>query len=333
MHKSIKELLECPSCRGELEWNILKEDKERIIDAEILCKECGAKYEVRDEIAVFLTPDLYRNDLWEKGESQIGKFFKENKDVLENLINTEVDDLNGADLWYLASYYEINEDFDKSIPLFEKAFKKVYAPKFLEAWENSRKYIIDNVKEDELVVDIASGKGYLIKEMLERIPNKIVATDFSPTILIRNKKYFKKIGLYDNLSLMSFDARRTPFKKESVDLLTSNIGLSNVENSGKLAEEIYRIVKDRTLFYFQFLDESDQKHMDLLKKYGVQDMNVKSLCSKVFDKTKLKYTFENSIVVKIEPTPVGEIVSGAEIDGIPIHPVNCECTILHGKRK
>ena len=55
MHKFIKEMLECPSCHGDLSWDIKDETNERIVNATIICDKCGADYEVRDEIAVFLT--------------------------------------------------------------------------------------------------------------------------------------------------------------------------------------------------------------------------------------------------------------------------------------
>lgn len=64
MHKQHIDLFQCPLCHGELKWDIKTESKDRVINAEIGCLECSEQYEVKDEIAVFLTSELSRNDLW-----------------------------------------------------------------------------------------------------------------------------------------------------------------------------------------------------------------------------------------------------------------------------
>ncbi len=65
MHKHYMDMLICPLCHNELEWHIKEENDDRIINADITCSSCHSEYEVRDEIAVFLTNSLSRNDLWE----------------------------------------------------------------------------------------------------------------------------------------------------------------------------------------------------------------------------------------------------------------------------
>ena len=55
MHKFIKDMLECPSCHGELNWDIKDETNERIVNATIICDKCGADYEVRNTAISSLT--------------------------------------------------------------------------------------------------------------------------------------------------------------------------------------------------------------------------------------------------------------------------------------
>ncbi|MCK8058658.1 MULTISPECIES: methyltransferase domain-containing protein [unclassified Fusibacter] len=332
MFKEIKELLECPACHGELTWMIQEHTEERIVNAQIKCTECHADYEVKDEIGMFLTPDLVRNDLWEKVDGVIVNFFNENPDIFKELENADPHTMNGTDLWYLASYYESKENFDKSQALFDIAFPKIYEADYLSAWRSGMDYITDSLQPEKIMVDIASGKGYLVRRTLEKTTNKVVATDFSPTVLVRNKAYYKHLGLYDRLSLVAFDARRTPFKNESVELMTTNLGLSNIENSGTIANEIDRISKSKVMFYLEFLDESDKAHVDFLNEYKMADMNLRSNCLQVFEDKAFTISFDNDIEVLKSPTPKGNIIEGVGIDSLPLHPIKYSCCVMVGEK-
>jgi len=65
-----------------------------------------------------------------------------------------------------------------------------------------------------------------------------VATDYSPHVLRQDRRRLVSFGLYDKISLLAFDARRTPFKNGAVETLTTNVGLSNVENPRNLLKEL-----------------------------------------------------------------------------------------------
>jgi uncharacterized protein YbaR (Trm112 family) len=100
MHKQFVEMLVCPLCHKELEWHIKEESEDRIINANIICPSCQEEYEIKDEIAVFLTNVLSRNDLWDMGENWLEKYFRDKPDVYEKLMNIPEEELNGADYCY-----------------------------------------------------------------------------------------------------------------------------------------------------------------------------------------------------------------------------------------
>jgi uncharacterized protein YbaR (Trm112 family) len=156
MYKQYIEMLVCPICHKELEWHIEKEEHERIIDAKAACSCCGAEYEVRDEIGVFLTGQLSRNDLWNQGESSLEKFFKEKPEVYEKLVNTPEEELNGADYWFKASYFEMKRDFLTSSRMFKQALEKIYTQDYINGWDSQMQYIVDNINSHEPIIDIAS---------------------------------------------------------------------------------------------------------------------------------------------------------------------------------
>ena len=81
MHDFLVPLLECPACHGTLAWKVLKRCRERIEEAEASCTACGTAYPTREGIALFLTPDLPRNDLWEQVETGLGHYLREHPEV------------------------------------------------------------------------------------------------------------------------------------------------------------------------------------------------------------------------------------------------------------
>ncbi len=172
MHKKHINMLECPVCHGDLRWDIEEENGDRIINAQIICSKCKADYEVRDEIAVFLTPDLPRNDLWEKGESGLEKFFKENQEIYKELMTTPEAELNGADYWYKASYLEIKGNYEGSSRMFKNAMEKIYTQEYLNGWKSQREFISENDKIHMDVLDKYSSIDYATKERAEDTFNR-----------------------------------------------------------------------------------------------------------------------------------------------------------------
>ena len=334
MHKCYIDLLVCPICHGKLEWHINEENEERIINAKAVCRSCNEKYEVRDEIAACLTSALSRNDLWEQSKGGLEKYLDENHDVYVKLMNTPEEELSGADYWFKAAYYEMKKDFKNSSMMFEHAAEKIYTKDYINGWESQMNYIINNVPNRNVpVVDIASGRGYLVEKLLSQTGNYIIATDFSPTVLIRNKEYYKFKGLYDRLSLIAFDARMTPFKDNSIEFITSNLGIQNIEQPGKVIDEMYRICKSKFLSVMQFINKDDKVHMDLISKFGSTAYATRDNAFETFKNSGWMVDIANSYIARIKPTPKGSILSGGEIDGFPIEDTNVEYGVIAASKK
>jgi uncharacterized protein YbaR (Trm112 family) len=54
MKEDLLDILCCPTCKGELELRIEKEEKEEIIEGALICKKCKMKYPIKDGIPDFL---------------------------------------------------------------------------------------------------------------------------------------------------------------------------------------------------------------------------------------------------------------------------------------
>jgi len=79
MDEQLLSLLECPACHGELSWTIEICNKSHIEQAEARYASCNAVYPVQE--GMFLTPDLPRHDLWEKGEGDLSAYLRRRTSV------------------------------------------------------------------------------------------------------------------------------------------------------------------------------------------------------------------------------------------------------------
>lgn len=50
MKKDIVDILCCPTCKGDLELSIIKEEKNDIVEGSFTCKKCNTKYSIENGI-------------------------------------------------------------------------------------------------------------------------------------------------------------------------------------------------------------------------------------------------------------------------------------------
>ena len=94
---------------------------------------------------------------------------------------------------------------------------------YTKCWDRQVDYVIERLSTtDGSVVDLASGRCYLVERLVRRLKRPVAATDFSPGVLRRNRRWLASIGLYERVSLLAFDVRRTPFKDEAVETLLNS---------------------------------------------------------------------------------------------------------------
>ena len=136
MHTYLIEMLECPACHGELGWNIVERQGERIAAAEATCKACAAIYPVRDGIGLFLTPDLPRNDLWEQVDSRLVQHLRERPELERQLLETPLDNLTPADQFFRALALEAREDYREARIAEETANRGLYTPEYAACWHS-----------------------------------------------------------------------------------------------------------------------------------------------------------------------------------------------------
>ncbi|MBL0340095.1 MAG: class I SAM-dependent methyltransferase [Bacteroidetes bacterium] len=94
------------------------------------------------------------------------------------------------------------------------------------------------------IVDIGSGTGFPLLELAGRFGNSCKFYGVDPW-RNANDRARKKIGNYDleNVEIIESSANSMPFEADTIDLIVSNLGINNFENTGQVFLECKRILK------------------------------------------------------------------------------------------
>lgn len=329
MKKYLVEMLECPICHHKLDWKIATETKDQIEQGEAFCSSCNAMYPVIDGIGIFLTPDLPRNDLWDEVDSQIIEYLQSHPEHEKKLMDVPAEHLSPTDQQFRALVLDERGQFGAAKKVEELAHENLYTTEYKACWDRQINYTLDSLESFQgPIVDLASGRCYLVEKIARQLGRQVVATDFSPSVLRRDREYFKYLELDHLVSFLAFDARKTPFTKEAIAIMTTNQGLPNIEDPGNLVGEIKRIVGGTLLAISHFYPSDDDLNRAVIEKAGIETFVYKESALHTFSSDGWQIIIENSCLAKAVPTPVSEIFEDARADGLPVAPTVLEfCTI------
>lgn len=319
MKEDLIPLLSCPICHGELHWTINKRNGDHIEEAEAYCEDCAASYPVHKGIGGFLTPDLPRHDLWEEAESGLATYLREHPQIERKLLNTPLEALGPADQQYRALILEEREAYAEAKKAWELAYGGLYTSEWLACYRSQIAYVVEHLAASTgPIVDLASGQCELVEVLARELQRPIVATDFSPRVLRRDHLFLGFLGLDAQVSLLAFDARRTPFKDRAVRTLTTNLGLSNIEEPGRLLEELRRVIAGEFLVIVQFFPEDDEPNAEAIRELRLAPLLYRDSALKLFAAAGFAVELKNVQKGKARPTPKSELLDGARPDALPV---------------
>jgi uncharacterized protein YbaR (Trm112 family) len=332
MQTYLLDLLQCPACREALEWQITAQEGDRIETAEATCPGCHGTYPVREGIGWFLMPDLPREDLWEELDSQLIQYLGRHLALKRKLLETPIEALNPADQFFRALVLEAEGRLDEAAAVEKLAHTGLYTVAYQTCWQNQVDFVIRRLGSGRgPVVDLASGRGYLVERLARELGRPIVTTDFSPQVLRRNRRWLENIGLYDRVSLLAFDVRRTPFRDKAVETLTTNLGLPNIEEPGGLLTELARITAGQFLAISHFYSSDDQANGQAIRQAHLEMLVYWDQTRRAFEGAGWRATLLNRCRGEARPTPVSAILDGAGIDGLPVAPTELEWGVLRAE--
>lgn len=323
-------MLECPVCHSELDWTIIERIDKRILTAEICCQACRATYIVRDGIGLFLPPNVSRNDLWQQADNQLTQYLRQHPDVERRLMQSPLDTLSPADQFFRALVLEERGNYAEAKAIEDLSIAGLYTSEYLTCWNNQVNYVIEELAlSDGPIVDIASGRCYLVEQLAQRLKHPIVASDFSPRVLQQGRRRLEWHGVYERISLLVFDARFTPFKTGIINTLTTNLGLANIREPGDLLRELRRIVRGKFLSISHFYPENDDANVQKSSELGLATLLFRRSTLECCTNAGWEVEVVNSCFGKARPTPIGVVLEGAIIDTLPVAETTLEwCTLI-----
>lgn len=161
--------------------------------------------------------------------------------INEGVINFNSLEQTFANKW-TESYQQYNYDeLDKKI--LEKAPKNQ-----ILLGNKAKEFMIDSInnKENEFILDIATGRGELFREMLKCLKNtsQIICTDLSFEVLKYDRLKAKKINPSAKVNYIACDATNLPFKDNTIDTNVSFYGIQNMLNlASEGIKESKRVLK------------------------------------------------------------------------------------------
>lgn len=324
MKELLPDLLECPACRGPLRWEVRERDGDRIEAADARCAGCGAVYPVRDGIGLFLAPDLPRDDPWEQAGGHLSRYLGEHPDVEALLMEPPADELGPADRFFRALVLEDRGRFAEAHAAAASAMRQLYTPESQACRERQLDYVAARLagRDTGPVVDLASGRCRLVERLARALDRPIVATDFSPRVLRRDRRWLEFLGLYDRVNLLALDARRSPFRTGAVETLTTFAGLENVEQPDAVLRECRRTVSRDAGGFFAITQVDLGERPDDVRTDG-WDLLLGRLADAGW-----RAEVENRCRARAEPTPRGIVLEGAAIDAFPEAATTVESGVL-----
>jgi uncharacterized protein YbaR (Trm112 family) len=329
MHSYLMELLVCPGCHGQLAWSITESFGHRIEAAQATCEACRADYPVWDGIGLFLTPDLPRHDLWEEVDNQLGVYLDQHPEVEWQLMDTPLDALAPSDQYFRAVVLEGRGDYAQARVAAEQARGWLYTAEYLACHHSQINYLVEHVSGSAApIVDLASGRCELVERLAARLDTRIVASDFSPRVLRGDRRWLEFFGLYDQVSLLALDTRRMPFKNGVVDTMTTNLGLSNIEQPGDLPDELRRVLQGEFLAITHFFPEDDEANAAAISELGLAPFLFRKSTLNLLSSSGFDVELKNVQRARAAPTPTSLLLEGAGIDALPVAETELEWCVL-----
>ncbi|HLK58109.1 MAG TPA: methyltransferase domain-containing protein [Chthonomonadaceae bacterium] len=329
MHTYLFEMLECPACHGALDWTITARQRDRLMEGEARCRICAASYPLRDGIGLFLTPDLPREDLWQQADSHLTRYLREHPEQERRLMQVPPESLNPADQFFRSLVLEERGNYTEAQALASLAQTGLYTQDYLSCWQQQCDYLLQQLSaSDGPIIDLASGRCGLVEKLAQQTQRPLVASDFSPRVLQNDRRRLESLDLYDRISLLAFDARRTPFRSGALPTLTTNLGLPNIREPDDVLRELHRIVSGSFLSLSYFYPEEDDANAQQIRELGIESFLYRRTTLEAFAEAGWNAEVENAALGMARPTPKGEALEGAAIDSLPVAETTLEWCVL-----
>lgn len=309
----------CPVCRGELAPTG---------EGGFSCTACGADFPSARGIPCLFPPET--GDFWAESQRTLEEFFGENPALSKALEAAPPETLNGADLSAKASLLRIQGRFREAVEVHEASWARCYPQEYRDSFQAQMDFITESLKSAVgPVLDIASGRGTLISQLLSRVEAPLIASDLSPTVLADYQASRWGEHLQSGrLGLMAFDAKNIPFEDGAVPVITTCLGLQNIPGPEAALRELRRVCGGTLYAMCMFFPEEDGVNHKAAAKVGLPGAFSLEQLRGMMERCGWQVRPEAGPWFQIQPTPEGEIAAGMRVDALPARETRCRFATL-----
>lgn len=339
MQHDVLRLLCCPLCSEPLTWTIADELDDQVRAAQGSCAG-GHGYEIREGIAVLLPGGA--EDPWEESVSGMERMLQAQPAVEEAMFAPDPSGLGPADRFLRVQLLQARGRFMEAEQEYAAAVAGIYGPVFAAAMASNVESAAARLAAGEgPILDVASGPGTLVRELLRQTQRTVIATDVSAWVLRRLREQVKALGLQaDRLALVVCDARRLPFQDGSIPDLTTFEGILNIAVAAAVEGSLprsaarallaeWRRVAQRMVSVQTLFSPWDVLHRAILGRYGVVPLTFARPFHVLLDEAGWRVAAETGRTLTRRPTPRSTLLPGVTIDQLPVAPtrVHLECLV------
>jgi len=155
--------------------------------------------------------------------------------------------------------------------------------------ENMINFVVLNAKKESMdILDIATGRGLLIKNLLPEIDNSIIyLTDLDTDVLVGTNKLINNLVKTNTVIPITSSATHLPFEDNSISEVIC-FGINNIRETTVAITEVRRVLKPggKLIFSFSLMEEGSPSYiwsqtqedkpgpLDVIDKWEIEAENI-----------------------------------------------------------
>jgi demethylmenaquinone methyltransferase / 2-methoxy-6-polyprenyl-1,4-benzoquinol methylase len=163
-------------------------------------------------------------------------------------------------------------------------------------WRKRAIRIISEHKNNNEILDVATGTGDLAIAALKLDPIKVIGIDISEKMLEIGRVKIIKRGLKERIELLKGDSEHIDFKDNSFDVVMVAFGVRNFSDPLRGLSEMNRVMRNGGLL--MVLEFSRPVAFPVRQLYNIYFLNILPLFGKLFSKDKTAYSYLPDSVMK-----------------------------------
>ncbi len=258
-------------------------------------------------------------DTWAAAESALSAYLRENPDVERGLLEAPLESLNGADAYLRGSVLE--ERGGDPAEAYARADRECYPEEFRAARDGALDRVVELVRADGTVLDVATGRGTLLRLLAAATTRPLVASDVSEHVLRATERRVP------GLRYVAADARSLPFADGEIATLVTHVGLMNVPRGPEVLRELRRVGRELLATHY-FYPADDDENRRAARELGLEDLLVRDAALAAFADAGWDVAVEAEREVDAVPTPKSALIPGVGIDGLPVRETRVTWCVL-----